>query len=518
MRDRLQNYAIYFGAVGLALWVAAAILFFLSQPTERLIALLVIGLIAIAIYIYLRPEQLRQLVSSRGVRYGSNAVILSIAFIGIIGVLNFLGARYHWHQDVTANQSFTLSPLTVKVLQGLKQPVQATAFFTSRSNRTDVQDRLKEYANVTPNFTYRFVDPEAEPQIANDYKVQYDATVVMERGTRREIATATDEQSLTNAILKVSQDTQPTIYFTTGHGEHSPTDSGNNGMDLLSGALESENYKISTIDLRTITGTLPSDISSLVIAGPQQPFDPAEAKIVGDYLANGGHVLVAVDPQVQSGLDTVLKDWNVQFRNDVVYDPASGFFGQAQTPAIINYPSHAITSDLAGVGSFFPRTRSLTTDAGAQSSRLPQPLLTTSPQSWGETDFASVTSQTAKYDEGADAKGPLTLAYAVEDSGDKKGRLVVIGNSTFVTNGTLTQRVTVGGQQAQVRSGNAQFFFNSLKWLGGQEDLIQIPAKPADSHPIFLTTAQQAFVGLSSVVLLPGAILIIGLLVWLRRR
>ncbi len=518
MRERLQPYAIYFGAVGLALWVAAAVLFLISQPTERVLALVVIGLIAIVIYGLLRPDEVRQFLSGRGVRYGGNALILTIAFVGIIGVLNFLGARYHWHQDVTANQTFTLSPLTVKVLQDLKQPVQATAFFTARSSRTDVEDRLKEYANVNHLFTYRFVDPEAEPQIATDYKVQFDATVVMERGTRREIASGTDEQSLTNSLLKVTQDMQSTLYFTTGHGEHSPTDSGNNGLDLMSGALQGENYKVSTIDLRTITGTLPSDITALVIAGPQQPFDPAEAKIVGDYLNNGGHVFLALDPQVTSGLDDVLKAWNITVRNDMVIDPASGFFGQAQTPAIINYPSHAITSDLAGVGSFFPRTRSLTTDAGSASSRAPQVLLSTSDQSWGETDFNSITSQSPKFDAGADTKGPLNIAYAVEDSGDKKGRIVVVGNSTFVTNGTLTQRVTVGGQQAQVRSGNAQFFFNSLKWLGGQENLIQIPPKNADTHPIFLTTAQQAFVGLSSVVLLPGAILVIGLLVWLRRR
>ena len=56
MRERLSEWAMYFAAVGIALWAAAGILFLLgNQPNERLIALLVIGVLAFALYIYARP-------------------------------------------------------------------------------------------------------------------------------------------------------------------------------------------------------------------------------------------------------------------------------------------------------------------------------------------------------------------------------------------------------------------------------------------------------------------------------
>jgi ABC-type uncharacterized transport system involved in gliding motility auxiliary subunit len=522
MRERLQEWATYFGAVGLALWAAAGILFLLgNQPRERLITLLVIGVLFFALYVYARPAQVRAAVTGRGARYGSNALLLSVAFIGIVALLNFLGSRYHVRQDLTANKSFTLSPLTVKVLQDLKQPVQAIAFYTSLgpSNKQEVEDRLKEYANQTDKFTYRFVDPQAEPQIAKEYKVQFDGTLVFERGMRRENALQTDESSITNAILKVSQETQPTIYFTTGHGEHSPDDSGENGYSLMKGAMEAENYKVDLLNLKTVTTTLPSDITALIIAGPRQPFEPPEVQRVKEYLDQSGRAFILIDPQVEAGLDELLNAWGVRLRNDLVFDPKFGFFGQAQVPVISNYPNHAITQDLTGESTFFPGVRSLWTGNVPPPNRTATVLLTTSNASWGETDFNSVKNQDAQFNAEDDARGPLNLAYAVEISGgDKPGRLVVIGNSTFIANGTLNARITVGGQQSRIRSGNALLFGNALHWLAGQENLIAIPPKAPDQYPIFLTGEQSSFVFWSTFLMIPGAILVMGALAWWRRR
>lgn len=534
MRERLQEWAIYFGAVGLALWVAAGILFLLgNQPPERLITLLVIGLVAIVIYFFLRPQALRDIVASRGARYGSNSLLMVIAFIVIVGALNYLGTVVHYRQDVTANQQFTLSPLTTEVLHGLTEPVEAVAFYTAtqqgQTNRQEMVDRLKEYATKSSKFTYRLVDPEAEPQIANDYKVQFDGTVVMQRGKRRENVLTNDEQGLTNAIIKVSQDKQPTIYFTTGHGEHGPADTGENGLNLMKGAMEQENYKVDVLDLTTITDTLPADTSALIIDGPRQPFQPAEVKIVQDYLSNNGRVMIMVDPQIQSGLDDLLKTYGLTLHNDAIFDPKQGFFGQAQVPVVNAYPNHAITQDLAGSSTFFPGTRSLAAVNPAPTGLTVTPLLTTSDAAWGETNFDSVKAQNAKYDEGADIKGPLSFAYAVEGTlantaaqpatpSTNPARLVVIGNASFVTNGTLNARITVGGQQSRVQSGNGLLFGNSLHWLAGQENLIAIPAKQADSHPVFLTSEQSSFVFWSSFLLIPAVILILGILIWWRRR
>ena len=520
MREKLYQWSDYFAALAFALWVAAGILFLLkNQPNERLLVLVAIGGAFFLLFLYFKFGVVREAVTSRTARYGSNALVLSVAFIAIVGVLNFMGARYHIRNDVTANKQFTLSEKTVQVLQALKEPVQAVGFYTGDNpqGQQETADRLREYSRVTDKLTYRFVDPLAEPQVANEYKVQFDGTIVFERGKRRENVFGSDEQGFTNAILKVSQDQQPTIYFTTGHGEHSPEDSSENGYSLMKTAMEAENYKVAVLDLKTLTETLPSDITALIIAGPRQPFDPAEVKYVKGYLDKDGRVLIMVDPQVESGLDELLKEWGLALRNDVVIDPKFGFFGQAQVPVINAYKSHQVTKDLVGQSSFFQGARSIQALAGAQSSRSPTALFSTSDLSWGETDLASVKAQNAKQDD-KDIKGPLDLAYAVQSVGDKPARLVAIGNSNFVANGILNARINVGGQQQRIQSGNGLLFGNMLHWLAGQETLIAIPPKTQDSRPVFLTGEQTALVFWSSFLFIPLAIMIIGILVWWRRR
>ncbi|MBI3740902.1 MAG: GldG family protein [Chloroflexi bacterium] len=517
MRARLQSRAELFGGIGLALWAVAFIFFLIgNQPGERLWGIVLIGVVFIALFIYARPTQVEAMLSGRSARYGSNALITVLALIGIIALVNVLSTRYHWRQDFTQDQSFTLSPKTLSVLKDLKQPVQAVAFYPTLQgggNRGPVEDRLKEYANLSDKFTYKFIDPDEEPAIAREYKA-FSNMIVFERGTRRENVFGSDEQAFTNALVKVSQDTQPTIYFTLGHGEHSPNDNSENGYSLLKSSMETNNYKVDVLDLRTVTETMPSEISALVIAGATKKFDAAEIAVVKKYLDQSGRVMILLDPQTEAGLDALLKEWGLEARNDIAIDQKYGFFGRAQIPVIVQYKSHQITSDLAGETAVLPGVRSLTTTATPPTGRNASALFSTSDQSWGETDFVALKNQQANFDANKDTKGPVDLAYAVEASGaDKPARLVVFGNSTFPTNGTFNTLINVGAG-----SGNEILFSNSLAWLAGQDTLISIPTKQDTRRPVILTSEQSNFVFWSSFLFLPAALLIVGAIVWWRRR
>lgn len=521
IRERLQAWADYIGAVALALWVATVILFFLgNQPQERLLALAGLGVVFFALFLVAKFSSVREAVTSRGARYGSNSLLMTVAFIGIVGLINFLAIRYNYRYDTTANKNFTLSPLTITTLQELKTPINIVAFYSfSQSNpasRQEFEDRMKDYRNYTDKLTYKVVDLDAEPQMAIDYKVQYDGTLVFERGTRRENVFATDEQSLTNAIVKVSSEVQPTLYFTTGHGEHSIDDTGDQGFSGLRDGLDLNNYKSVTLDLKTLTDTVPSDATALIIAGPIAPFEPGEVERLKKYLDQGGRAFIMLDPGVSTGLDGLLKEYGVTVRNDLVYDSKFGSFGRPQVPVINSYKYSPVTQNMTGQSTFFPGVRSLVAESNVVSYTV-TPLLSSSDLSWGETDFDSIKNQTAKQDESKDAKGPLDLAFTIEGRGEPPMRLIVIGNSTFLSNANLRLRgMTSTGEQ--VAFGNGLFFLNGIRWFGGQEKLLTIPPKAPARNPILLSGEQMNFVMLSSVVLLPAVILIIGALVWWRRR
>jgi ABC-type uncharacterized transport system involved in gliding motility auxiliary subunit len=87
-----------------------------------------------------------------------------------------------------------------------------------------------------------------------------------------------------------------------------------------------------------------------------------------------------------------------------------------------------------------------------------------------------------------------------------EGRLVVLGTSTFASNQGL-------GFQ-----GNRDLFLNIVSWLAGQEGEIAIRPKDTRQNPVFLTSAQSRTVLWLSIVILPGAVMVCGIWLVVRRR
>ena len=130
-----------------------------------------------------------------------------------------------------------------------------------------------------------------------------------------------------------------------------------------------------------------------------------------------------------------------------------------------------------------------------------QPLARTSPDSWGETDRASLQAGQVKPDP-QDPKGPLGVAaVATKD----KARLVVLGTSNLAANQFINLQ------------GNRDFFLNTVSWLAEQEDQISIRPKDARQTPVFLTSQQAQAAFLVPVILVPGLLLTAGIVTVVRR-
>ena len=83
---------------------------------------------------------------------------------------------------------------------------------------------------------------------------------------------------------------------------------------------------------------------------------------------------------------------------------------------------------------------------------------------------------------------------------------MVVGSSGFASNSIL-------GFQ-----GNRDLSLNMLNWLSSDEELISIrPKDPADNR-IMLSRRQMSLLFLTSVVLMPVAIVFAGGMVWWKRR
>ncbi len=471
-------------------------------------AVLVVGLAAYAI---LNPEGVRKFFTGRQARYGSNAIIMSLAFVGILVVVNVVAYQNPKSIDMTEDQQHTLATQTVQTLAALPNKVEAIAFYSTQTDSTTAKqllDNFKSHSNG--KFDYKFVDPNSNPVLAKQYGVTGDGKIVLTMGQRSETAAFADEQDLTQAMIRLINPQARTVYFLTGHGEPDISSSDTTGLSRAKATLESKNYTVKSLNLAA-TNKIPDDAKALIEAGPQSPMLDQEVTLIKSYLDKGGSLILLEDPTVFTKFgsnpdplgDYIKTNWGITLDNDVVIDLTSQ---QPLNAIAASYNSDApITQHMTTV-TIMPQARSLTIAKTPPQGVTVNGLITTQDQSWGETDLASIQSQQISFDANTDIRGPLTLAASAENT-TTHGRVVVFGNSMFASD---------KGFDAYA---NGDVFVNSVDWAAQQGNLINLTPHPATTRT-FNPPSQLQFIMLliGSVIVLPGLVVAAGVSNWLARR
>jgi ABC-type uncharacterized transport system involved in gliding motility auxiliary subunit len=467
------------------------------------ISLLIVGGVLTLAAIIFNLRAIRESAGRRSTKLGANTTVMTVAVVAIIGFGNFLGYRHHKRIDLTTEKLYSLSDQTRKVVSDLKKDVKVMLF--DKDDQQGLADQMKEYRNLSSHFSFERIDPQKNMEVAKKLAVTKLGEVVVESGDRNERPKDTTEQSIINAIIKVTRDKLKKVCFVEGHGEKklSSTSEGD-GYGVVDKMLKDENYETKSINL-VASNDVPSDCDVLVVAGPKQSLFPQEAAAIGKYLENGGKAMLLIDPDTDPKLEDVLHAWGIQLGNNTVVDVSGvGRFFQLGpgAPLARSYGTHAITKDFEGTMTFFPMSRSVETTPGGGASTTD--LMKTSEESWAETE---ISAGKVAFDEGKDKKGPITLGVAASKTeGDKEARLVVIGDSDFAAN------QFVGVQR------NGDLFMNSINWLAQDEDLISIrPKNPADRR-VSMTEADQNQLFWITLVFMPLATIGSGVYIWWKRR
>ncbi|MBN2225057.1 MAG: GldG family protein [Deltaproteobacteria bacterium] len=466
---------------------------------------------------------------TRGQKYGVSTVVAVVLVLAIVVLLEVLSYNHSKQFDLTEDKRYTVSMESTNLMESLTSDLKAVAFFSRDDVKTKVGDLLEQYKYASDGkFEYRFVDLYLSPGDAKTYKVTEDNTIVFIYGDRQERVVLSDtdivgsgEQKLTNAMLKVTSTEPKTVYFLIRHGERDMDLETEEGFSRIKTRLESQNYVIKALDLLS-KPTVPDDAAALIIAAPQKDLFDDEIGAVTEYLNRGGSLLVMLDAGVDTPkLTGMLKRIGIAMPSDVVIDRDSKVLGgDYLLPVASTYLKHPITKDLT-VLSFYPYARSVVIDetAAKDSGWSLGYLVNTGTNSWAETDLGALRQGKAEFNKGVDTAGPV--AVAVEGSreitsGDedtaqpKEARIVVFGSSSFVVNTYYLM--------AESNAANIDIFLNSVNWLAGNENLISIHAKERTSTPLFLTGYQGLLIFLVCVVLVPLAVLGVGIFIYFRRR
>ena len=478
----------------------------LNLALQISIALLIVGLAAYAI---MAPDRVRRFFTGRQARYGSNSLIITLAFLGIIIVVNVL-AYQNPGKPLWENKETALAPETLQALATLPGKVSATAFYTTALNSSSAEDLLLKFkTNSKGKFDYKFVNPDQDPLSAREAGITGDGKILLKMGTSKEIAASASESELTKALIRLISPQARVVYFLQGHGEPGLESGGQLSFSIAKSTLESKNYTVDTLNLFT-TNSIPEDALAIIIAGPLKPLADSEVTLLKKYVDAGGSLVVLEDPTIVTEFgdspdplaDYLTSDWGITLNKDIVIDLVN-----TQNPLLAvssQIAQHPITQNLTqNYIVILPQARSLSI-TGPKNNVTQTPIILTTDQSWGETEMAA--NQTPTFSSDKDHPGPLDLAVAGENSATK-GRVVVFGNSLFATDTNFDAY------------GNGNIFINSVDWAAEQENLINITPRQ-QTQRTFQAPTNVGFIIMiiTSIIVLPGLVVFWGVSSWLARR
>ena len=476
-----------------------------------------------------------------------NQLIGVVLILVIFCAVQFVNYKQFYRKNITSSDYLKLSELTTNLIQNLPEPVKITTFISPQGDelarlvQNDVQALLEQYRYTSKGKIELFrVDPfinfDQAQAVAREFKLNNNENaVVIQYGDRSKVIKVSDmaqldnsgksfnappklaafkgEQELTSGIQALVLGEKSKIYFLTGHGEYDiKAPSGTRaGYSLLGAYIERQNAEVIPLNLLENQG-VPEDADVLVIGGPQQRLTETELNLLRTYLKktspSAPRLILMLDPDTVSGLEDFLDPYGVFFDNDL----ATALYNNLLTSDAVAtvFADHPVMAWARATGTqiVLGRARSLTVKM-VPGAPEPVKLAITPTIYWGETDMKN---PNMAFDINKDLIGPLVLAAAI-DSGTLPGgqvqvdgpQIIAVGSANFLINQSL------GAPQLD-------FFLNAMNWMLGKRDTLGItPKQPQEFRVSMLDRDKQI---LTSIVFLiiPGVMVVVGLLVWLRRR
>jgi hypothetical protein len=474
-----------------------------------------------------------------------NAALLA----GILIVFNVMAFRYGGQPlDMTREQTYSLSSMTITQLLSLKQPVTFTSVFgrgpRAVRQRERVLQLLESFKSVNPAFIeIDSVDPYSDLTRGDELlkrvpelEILHGGGIVIEygegegathvvvrnqdlfhpiqpgggRSSQTNFASAfTGEDEITSALVRLREGKRAKVAFTTGHGEAASNDLNPRGRGVGNWKARLSKVGCEVIDLNMIQEEIPADLSLLIVVSPKTPFKAEEVAKLKAFAAGGGPVMLLVGPE-PSGLDDFLKSFNLAIRGGLVVDPRYNFRGNlslvfAPTSLTSKHPiieplganRAVLLPGAAPIQVFGQTARGRAPTAVVDPALVPTPIILTTTYSWAENNPKN---PPFRLDPEGDQPGPVTVGVAVAERAESaargaeppegKPRLALFSCPGIAENIFQEYEPT-----------NLDLLMNTASWLRNRPDTQGIPPH---TH-VALTLSVDPFLR-SRLILVPSAV------------
>lgn len=465
---------------------------------------------------------------------------LTILLIAIIFAIYF-GANYGIKKlnlsdiDLTTDKIYSISESTKTKISGIDEKV--TIQLINLSNYLYLVDFSNKYTQVNDNIVVQEIsDLASRADLMNKYSLtSSDSLIVIKTDEREETLTLYDlytydyttyeeidltEEAITNAIVGVTIEEKPNIYFLEGHNYYTEQ-----YFTTIKNAIKSEANNVNTLNI-LVKGQIPEDCDCLVITTLKEDITDLERDKIIEYINKGGKILLLTDPNIMGATLTnykkVLDVYGITVSDAILLE-------QDETKMMAGFPEFILSEISAGT----PITQNINMnmnicviDAGRIEFKDDETLsnlgvtyktiATTSDSAFLRSDL-QITSLN-KTNKDTDAGNSIIGALATKTlENGEKAELIIFSNALFATD----QQIPLDQNYyyytyAVTTANNEDVVLNSVAYLTERTDTITI-RKNHDSVNYTVTESQNRII-LIIIFAVPVLIIVAGIIIWQIRK
>lgn len=452
--------------------------------------------------------------------------------------------------DTTGSDNFDLSEETTDFLATLDEKItiyvlgEELDFRSGGEYYVQANSLFRKYEGASDKITLEYVDLSTNPTFPNNYPdenvLSYNVIVQGENEYKYladedlfeidmdmysgeyYIAGSKAEEAITSAILYVTLDEKPKATFVS--------DVTTEDYTAYKNMLDKNGFE--TEEVSPAIGKIPEDTQVLVLYAPEVDLSDTFVNSISDFLYNNGEYgkqliyLPSAALQELPNIDSLLEEWGLDveegyaIENDMNYTmPISGgYYLYAAQYSDTTYTANMKNADLpyCTLGGYTKAVTILDENKAkslinlSESSQMLYPV-ETGDQASEDVEYVDVPSvsigaistksSTSEVDSDTDTDEGATET--------KESHIVVIASSISMSQSTLSTAVY----------GNSSYMLSLLNTLVGRGDVgVNIEAVSLETDELGITSAQIYGLGILFIVIIPVAVLIAGIVIFVKRR
>lgn len=457
-------------------------------------------------------------------------ILLIVIIFAIYFAINYGAQKLNVEDiDLTTDKIYSISESTKTKLGNLDKDVTIELV-----NLKNLQDFCNKYTQLNSHISIEIIDDlTSRPDIMNEYNIESTTNLIIVKSGEKETILSTydlytydyttyeqidiTEEAITNAIIEVTIESKPKIYFLEGHNYYEDV-----YFQLLKQDIQAEANEIVSLNLLT-AGNVPEDCNCLVITTLKEDLTEMERDSIINYINQGGKILLLADsdilgiemPNFTQILD--LYGFSIskgilleQDQNQMIYNSPEFIISQIDTSVLTKNMNMNMNICVIDSGRIEFKNEDALNTLGVTYNTIAQ----TSDKAFIRTNLNINTM--SKTNQDIDAANSIIGALVTKTLDDgKKSEMIVYSNAIFATNQQINMNNTYA-QYASKLCNNDDVVINSIAYLTQRQDTITI-RKDIDSVSYTVTQAQHNII-MAIIFLTPVAIIIIGIVVWQVRR